>query len=298
MAVITTGSFAKALWPGINSWYGKEYAQYADEYKQLFTAQTSTKAYEEDVGVSSFGLVPVKNEGDATAYDTEMQGFTTRYVHSTYSLGFIVTKEAFDDDQYNVVGQRRARGLAFSVKTTMNTLGANVYNNSTTYTGGDGAALLSDTHANAAGGTQDNLSSVTLSEAALEDACIAISKWTNDRGLKINILPDKLIIPTDLAFTAERILQSPLRVNTANNDLNALATMGKFPGGVSVNHYLSSATSWFIRTNCPDGMKMFERRQPVFAMDNDFDTENAKFKTTFRNSWGWTDWRGLYGYDT
>jgi len=275
-----------------------EYGKYPEQWRNLFSIEKSTKAYEEDVGTSSFGLVPVKDEGGAVSYDTEMQGFTTRYVHTTYGLGFIVTREAFEDDQYGVIGKRKARGLAFSVATSLNTLGAAVYNNATTYTGGDGVSLLNAAHPNVAGGTQSNLSSATLSEAALESACIAISKLTNDRGLRINLQVGKLIIPPDLAFEAHRILQSDLRVNTANNDANAVKDMGSIPGGIMVNNFLTGTTSWYLTTNAPDGMKAFERRSPAFDMDNDFDTENAKFKTTFRISFGWSDWRGLYGYDT
>lgn len=250
------------------------------------------------MGVSSFGLIPVKNEGQAISYDTEIQGFTTRYVHSTYGMGFIVTKEAFEDDLYDVVGKRRANGLAFSVKQTLNTRGAYMFNNATTFTLGDGVSLLNNAHPLVSGGTAGNLSASTLSEAALESACIAIMKTTNDRGLRINLIPQKLVIPPDLVFEAERILNSPLRVATSNNDLNALKEMGKFPGGVVVNHYLTNTTAWFIFTNCPDGTKAFERRAPKFDMDNDFDTENAKFKTTFRISFGCTDWRSVYGYST
>jgi hypothetical protein len=295
---ITTGSFAKLLWPGVNKVYGREYPKYPEQWRDLYDIETSAKHYEEDVGVSSFGLVPIKDEGGSIDYDTEFQGFTTRYVHTTYGLGFVVTREMWEDNQYNEVSFRNAKNLAFSVATTMNTLGAAVYNNSTTYTGGDGVALLSNTHVNASGyaSNVDNLSASTLSEAALEDATIALSKFTNDRGLRIAAKPVCLIVPPDLQFTAHRILNSVYRVATANNDANAMNDMGTIPQ-VKVNNYITGTTSWYLRTNIPDGMKMFERRSPEFTTDNDFDTENAKFKTTFRCSWGWTDWRGLYGYD-
>lgn len=298
MSVITRGSFAKALWPGVNAWYGSAYSQYPEQWRDLFMVEKSSRAYEEDVGTSSFGLVPVKDEGGAISFDTEMQGFTTRYVHTTYGLGFIVTREAFEDDQYGVIGKRKAKGLAFSVATTLNTLGAAVYNNSTTYIGGDGVSLLNTAHPNVAGGVQSNLAAATLSEAALESACIAIGKLTNDRGLRINLQATKLIVPPDLAFEAHRILNSTLRVGTSNNDANALKDTGSIPDGIMVNNFLTGSTSWYLTTNAPDGMKAFERRAPTFDMDNDFDTENAKFKTTFRISFGWSDWRGLYGYDT
>ena len=298
MSVVTTGSFAKALMPGLNGWYGREYAKHPELWRMMYAVETSSKAYEEDVGISGLGLVPVKSEGEPIAFDTEMQGFVTRYVNTTYGLGFIVTREAFEDDQYNVVGARRARNLAFSVATTMNTLGAAPYNNATTYTGGDGAALLSADHPNVAGGKWSNLSASTFSESALESAVIAIRKWTNDRGLRINASPVKLVLPPDLEFDAERILNSALRQGTANNDLNAMKSIGLFPEGYVCNPFLLGSASWYIMTNVPDGMKCFMRREPSFTTDNDFDTENAKFKTTFRCSFGWTDPRGLYGYDT
>lgn len=296
---ITTGSFAKLLWPGINTIYGREYPKYPEQWRDLFEIELSDKHYEEDVGISSFGLVPVKDEGGSITYDTEFQGFTTRYVHTTYGMGFVVTREMYEDNMYNEVSFRNAKNLAFSVATTLNTLGAAVYNNATSYTGGDGVSLLNNTHVRASGDATavDNLSSSTLSEAALEDAQIAISKFTNDRGLRIAAKPMSLIIPPDLAFTAHRILQSPLRFDTANNDANALRDMGTIPK-VIVNNYITGTTSWYLRTNIPNGMKMFQRRAPEFNTDNDFDTENAKFKVTFRCSWGWTDWMGLYGYDT
>lgn len=298
MSVITTGSFAKSLMPGLNAWYGREYGKHPELWRGMYDVQSSSKAYEEDVGTSGLGLVPAKPEGESISYDTEMQGFVTRYVNTTYGLGFIVTREAFEDDQYNVVGARKARNLAFSVSTTLNTLGAAVYNNSTTYTGGDGKALLADDHPNQAGGVWDNLSGSTFSESALESAVIAIRKWTNDRGLRINVSPQKLILPPDLEFDAERILYSSLRAGTANNDLNATKSLGIFPEGYICNPFILGTASWYILTNVPDGMKCFMRREPAFTTDNDFDTENAKFKTTFRVSFGFSDPKGIYGYDT
>lgn len=299
MSVQTTGTFPKLMWPGLKSIWGISYAQYPEQWRRIFDVETSSKAWEEDVGISSYGLFSVKDEGDAVKYDTELQGHIARYTHVTYALGGIISEEAQEDDQYAVVGRRKARALAFSSATTLNTLGAAVYNNSTTYTGADGAALLSDTHVNVSGDSTavDNLSASTLSESALEAACIAISKFTNDRGLRIMATPTQLIVPPDLSFTAERILQSPLRPDTANNDLNAIKEMGVIPGGYVVNNYLTGTTSWYLRTNVPDGMKCYLRRAPTFSPDGDFDTGNMKFKATFRVSFGWTDWRGLYGYD-
>lgn len=303
---MTTGSFPKSLWPGVNKFWGKAYDEHQVQYTALFDTYQSRRSYEEDVGVSSFGLLSVKPEGGAIVYDDEQQGFITRYKHINYALGFVISEEAMDDDLYDIVGERRARGLAFSMRQTKETIAANVYNRAfnTSYTGGDGSTLVasaggggSATHPNIAGGTWTNgpAAAADLSEAALEQAAIDIMGWTNDRGLKIAVMPQTLIVPPALVFEADRILNSPLRVGTADNDLNALKNMGKFPGGVKVNNYLTDADAWFIRTNAPDGMKHFVRKSDSFAMDNDFDTNNAKFKGSFRCSFGWTDPRGIYG---
>jgi hypothetical protein len=298
MSVITTGSFAKALWPGVNAWYGKEYAEYPVEYTQLFDKNTSSRAFEEDVGVSSFGLAVVKPEGSSISYDSERQGFVTRYSHVVYALGFIITREMMDDDLYDVVGQRKAQGLAFSMRQTKEIIAANVYNRAftSTYTGGDGKEMIATDHPNVAGGTWSNelTTAADLSEAALEQAYIDISAFTNDRGLLIGVRPKSLIIHPSNMFEAKRILQTEKRVDSANNDLNALKTMGIIPE-VVVNHYLTDSDAWFIRTNVKNGLKYWERRADSFDMDNDWDTENAKFKATSRYSFGWTDPRAIYG---
>lgn len=298
MAVINTGSFSKALLPGVNAWYGKAYDEYPVEWDKLFTKHTSRRAFEEDVGVSGFGLAAVKPEGQGVSFDTEQQGYISRYTHVTYGLGFVVTRDAFDDDQYDVIAERRAKGLAFSMRQTKEIVGANVYNRAFTsgYTGGDGVILASNAHPNVTGGTQSNIlaTAANLSEAALEQATIDIARYKNDRGLTIAVQAQSIIIPPELAFEAERILKSQYRVGTANNDISALVSMGKFPGGVNVNHYLTSSTAWFVKTNVQDGMKYFERKPDTFTEDNDFDTENAKFKATGRYSFGWTDWRGIF----
>lgn len=211
----------------------------------------------------------------------------------------MVTREAMEDDQYDVVAEKRARGLAFSMRQTKEIVGANVYNRAFTsgYTGGDGVTLGNASHPNAVGGTWSNILSTAanLSEAALEQSVIDLSKFTNDRGLKIAVRPQTLIIPTDLQFEAERIMKSQYRIGTGNNDISALISMGKFPGGVKVNHYLTSTTAWFLRTSAQDGMKYFSRRDDSFEEDNSFDNETAKFKASSRYSFGWTDPRGFYG---
>lgn len=295
---INTSSFAKALWPGVNAWYGKEYNEFPVEYKDLFDSFTSKRAWEEDVGISSFGLAVEKPEGTSIQYDTERQAFTTRYTPVVFALGFVITREIMEDDQYDVVGQRKAQGLAFSMRQTKEVVAANVYNRYATagYVGGDGKTLLASDHPNLAGGSQSNQlgTAADLSEAALEQAAIDIAGLTNDRGLLIAVRPKTLVIPRQLMFEAKRILASDGRVATADNDLNALKTLGVIPQVVT-NHYLTDTDAWFIRTDVKHGMKYFERRADEFGMDNDFDTENAKYKATSRFAVGWTDWRGLFG---
>ena len=299
--VITSSSFAKLLWPGINAIYGKAYNDYPEEWKTLgFEVNKSSKAYEEDVGLSSFGLAAVKTEGGPISYDTERQGFTTRYNHVVYALGFIITREIYEDDQYDQVGKRKANALARSMKQTKEIVAANIFNRAATagYTGGDGKTLLATDHPNVAGGTWSNMptTNADLSEAALEQAYIDIAAYRDDRGLLIAAKPKKLIIHPSNMFEAKRILGSDGRVGTDNNDLNAIKSMGIIPE-YTVNHYINSANSddWFIVTDVNDGLKYFERRADQFEMDNDFDTENAKYKATGRYSFGWSDPRCMYG---
>ena len=298
MSIINSGSFAKALWPGVNAWYGKAYDEYTTEYTDLFDKFTSSKAFEEDVGISSFGLAVAKTEGSPISYDSERQAFITRYQHVVYALGFIITREMMEDDQYDVVGQKKAQGLAFSMRQTKEVIAANVYNRAfnSSYTFGDGLSLINASHVNIKGGTWSNqiATASDLSEASLEQACIDIAGFTNDAGLLIAVRPESLIIPRQLIFEAKRILATDGRVGTDNNDLNALKTMGAVPKVVT-NHFLTDTDAWFIRTNTPHGMKYFERRGDQFDTDNDWDTENAKFKATARYSFGATDVRGIYG---
>src|SRR3990167_4349426 len=297
MALIVTSNWAKALAPGVKAWYGKEYSEFKPEHPALFEQNSSDRNFEEDVGVSSFGLAVTKNEGAAITYDTERQAFTTRYTHVVYALGFAISREVYEDDQYDVVGQRKAQGLAFSMRQTKEIVAANVYNNAFTsgYTGGDGSILAVSSHPNLAGCTWSNVpsSSVDISEAALEQAVIDIAGWTNDRGLKIAVLPKSLIIPVNLWFDVTRILKADKQPNDLNNNPNAMRMLGLVPE-VVVNHNLTDTDAWFLRTNVKNGMKHFERWADRFEMDNDFDTENAKFKAISRYSFGWTDPRGLY----
>ena len=295
---ITSSSFTKALWPGVNAWYGEAYADYQPQWTPIFSQEKSSRAFEEDVGISGFGYAVQKPEGSQISYDTMVQGFITRYQHVVYGLGFTITREMYEDDQYGVIGKKRAKALARSMRLTKDVLAARVLNRAftSTYTGGDAKELCATDHPNVAGGTWSNELAVAanLSEAALEQMNIDIMKFTDDRGLKIAVKPKQLIIPPDLVFEAERILKTDGRVGTANNDLNALKTMGKV-GKIVVNQYLTSTTAYFLQTDVQDGLKYFERRGDQFDMDNDFDTENAKYKATARYSFGWTDPRCIYG---
>ncbi|MCI4437909.1 MAG: hypothetical protein JHC33_13970 [Ignisphaera sp.] len=297
--VITSSSFAKLLWPGLNSIYGKSYADYPVEWDKLFEKNSSDRAYEEDLGLSSFGLAAVKNEGAPIQYDTERQGFTSRYNHVVYALGFIITREIYEDDQYSKVGAQKAKALARSMRQTKEIVGANIYNRAFSgsgFLGGDGKTLLASDHPNVAGGSFSNVigTAADLSEAALEQAVIDIAGFRDDRGLLIAARPEKLIIPYQQTFEAKRILGSDGRVGTDLNDPNVLKDMGMF-SNVVINHYLTDADAWFILTSVKDGLKYFERRGDAFEMDNDFDTENAKFKATARYSFGWSDPRAIYG---
>jgi len=299
MATISTGDFAKLVWPGLNAIYGKAYNDWQEEWSQLFDKYSSNQNYEEDLSVTSFGLAAVKPEGQAIQYDSERQGFVTRYKHITYATGFIITREMIKDDLYGKVGDRGARGLARGMRQTKETVAANIFNRAfnSSYTWGDGVEMCSDAHVNVAGGTWSNelATAADLSEAALEQACIDIANFTDDRGLKISVMPQSLVIPHSLQFEAERILQSPLRVGKSDNDINALRSMGKFPKGVVLNHYFTDTDAWFIKTDAMDGLKYFERESDTFDQDNDFDTDNAKFKAYARYSFGVSDPRCAYG---
>jgi len=295
---INTGSFAKDLWPGVNSWYGAKYDEYPVEHLDIFDKNTSGKAFEEDVGAAMFGMAPVKPEGTSISYDSAEQAFIDRYTHITYALGFIITEEMHDDGISMTIALRRAGALAFSIRQSAETVAANILNRAfnSSYVYGDAVELCSTGHPNKTGGTWMNelATAADLSEATLEQACIDIAGFTNDRGMKIAVRPKKLIIPKELVFEAQRILESTLRPGVNDNDINALNSMGMIPT-IVVNHYLTDTDAFFIKTDCPDGMKYFERKAPSFASENDFDTTNAKFKASFRASWGCTDKRSIYG---
>lgn len=296
--VITTGNHPKALWPGVNAWFGAKYQEHPLECTQVFNKSTSRKNYEEDVEQTSFGLAPVKAEGAGVQYDSHSQGYTKRYTHVAYALGYIVTKEELDDNLYTEVSMKRAGSLAFSMRQTKETVAANIFNRAfdSSYTGGDGKELLATDHPSLAGDWSNELAvAADLSEASLEDLMIQIMNAKNSRGLKISLMARKLIVPPALAFEAERIVKSNLQSGTANNDLNAMKSMGMLPEGVMVWHYLTDDDAWFLKTNAPEGIKHIERKAIEFTKDNDFDTDNAKAKAYERYTFGWTDPRAVYG---
>ena len=298
MAVISTGQHPKALWPGIKAWWGRSYTEHKEEYPELFDKETSDKAYEEDVEISSFGLAPVKPQGGAINYDTETQGQVNRYTHVAYALGYIVTFEELRDDLYEVVSKRRARMLAFSFRQTKENVAANVYNRafSSSFTGGDGVSLINTAHPTLAGNQSNQLTTAAdISEAAIENLVIQIMQAQNARGLRISLMPQRIVVPVQVWFEANRVLKSVLQNDTANNAINVLKATNVFPQGISLNHYLTSATAWFIRTNAPEGLKYYERDAVMFDQDNDFDTKNAKAASYERYSFGWSDWRQLFG---
>lgn len=298
MTVITTGAHPKALWPGVRKFVMGEYNDHPVEYSQIFDMKDSKMAYEEDVETTGFGLAQIKAEGSATAYDTHSQGFTKRYTHVAFSLGYIVTREENDDNLYKSRSFKRGAQLAFSFRTTKEIVAANILNRAfnSSYVGGDGKELLATDHPSLAGNWANELAvAADLSEASLEDLLTLVNDAKNSRGLPVAIRGDCLIVATANAFNAERIMKSSLQNDTANNAVNAIKSMGLLRGGVKVNHYLTDADAWFVKTDAPDGLLGFQRTAFEFTQDNDFDTSNAKAKGYERYSFGWTDPRGLYG---
>ena len=297
MAVITSGAHPKAVWPGVHAWFGAKYASHGDQTTKLFETKTSNKKYEEIVETTGFGVAPVKAEGSSVAYDAHAQGITSRGTNVAYALGYIVTKEEKDDNLYEEVSMQRAESLAFSMATTRNIVGANVYNRAFTaaYAGGDGKELLSDAHPSLAGNMSNELATAAdMSEASLEDLTIQIMDAKNSKGLQIALQPKCLIVPTALVYEARRILSSLLRSGTADNDLNALNSLNAIPE-VVVNNYLTDSDAWFLTTDVPNGMKHFVRTAMTTGMDGDFDTGNTRYKARERYSFGVSDPLGIFG---
>lgn len=298
MGVIYTSNHPKALWPGVKAWFGRMYDEHAEEYSKIFDRDSSTRAYEERVELTGFGLAPVKNQGGSISYDSETQGITSRLTNVTYALGYVVTMEELQDNLYEMVSKRRSKALAFSMRQTKETVAANILNRgfNSSYTGGDGKELLATDHPTL-DGTQSNELTVAadLSEAALEDLLVQIMQAKNSRGLRIALKGEKLIVPPALFYEANRILKSALQNDTANNAVNALKATNALPGGIVLNHYLTDSDAWFIKTNCPEGLIYQERMAMEFEQDNDFDTKNAKAAAVERYVFGWCDWRSIFG---
>lgn len=296
--VITTGSTPKLLWPGLNQIWGMAYNEYKPQWQQCFKMRKSNKNYEEDAGLTGMGLAPVKAEGAALEYDTMKQAYISRYTNIAYAIGFAITREEIADNQYAEFGTQRAQNVAFSMHQTKENVAANVFNRafSGSYLGGDGVSLVNASHP-VEGGTLSNTLSVAadLSEASLEDALIDISQFRDNRNNHINIMGESLLIPPQLRFDATRILRNPNRPDTADRDINAIYTLGLLPGGIKQCNYLTDTDAWFILTNAPVGLKYFEREAARFESDNDFNTKNGLFSGYERYSFGWSDWRGIYG---
>ncbi len=298
--VILTSNHPKALWPGVEAWFGRMYNEHQVEYTDLFDTHTSDKAYEEDVQIVGFGLVPEKAQAAGVSYDSEIQGPVTRYTHVAYALGYIVSHEELEDNLYEQVSKTRSKALAFSFRQTKERIAAGIYNRAFTsgYNGGDGVTLCNTAHPNTSGGSFSNRLAVDadLSEAALEALTIQIMQATDDKGLAISLMPRSLHIAPQQWYNANRILDSVYQTGTANNDVNVIKATNALPMGVKLNHYFTSPNAWFIRTNgVSEGLKYFERESLKFTQDNDFDTMNAKAKGYERYSFGWTDPRAIYG---
>jgi hypothetical protein len=299
---ISRAQLAKELEPGLNSLFGMSYDTYSREYEQIFAIEDSQRAFEEEVLVTGFGSAPVKTEGQGVQFDNASESYTARYTHDTIALAFSLTEEAVEDNLYDSLGKRYVKALARSMANTKEVKGADVLNNafSSSFAGGDGKALIATDHPLAGGGTAANRATTMadLNETSLEDALIDISTFTDDRGLTISVQATKLVVPPQLVFVADRILESTLRVGTADNDINAIRNTGVLPGGYTVNHYLTDPDAFFLLTTVTEmgeGLKMFQRTNMETSMEPDFSTGNLRYKARERYSFGFSDWRGIYG---
>jgi hypothetical protein len=296
---ISRAQLMKELLPGLNALFGLEYKKYSDESKEIFDGESSDRSFEEETKLSGFGAAPVKNEGAAIAYDNAQEAWTARYTHETIAMGFSITEEAVEDNLYGSLSSRYTKALARAMAYTKQVKAAAILNNAfdNGYVYGDGVELCSTLHPLVTGGVNSNEPAVAadLNETSLEAAIIQIAAWTDERGLLIAARGKKLIIPSALQFTATRLLETELRVGTADNDLNAIKTNGVVPGGYTVNHYLTDTDAWFLTTDCPNGLKHFTRTAMSTGMDNDFDTGNSRYKARERYSFGVSDPLGIFG---
>jgi hypothetical protein len=296
---VSRAQLLKELLPGLNALFGLEYARYGEEHKEIYETEKSERSFEEETKLSGFGAAPVKNEGQAIAYDNAQEAFTARYSHETIALGFSITEEAVEDNLYDSLSARYTKSLARAMAYTKQVKAAAVINNgfSNTYPGGDGVSLFNANHPLVSGGVNSNTpaTQADLNETSLEAAVIQIAAWTDERGLLIAAKPKKLIVPPSLMFVATRLLETELRVGTNDNDINAIKNNGAVPEGYTVNHFLTDTNGWYLTTDVPNGMKHFVRTPLQNSMDGDFDTGNVRYKARERYSFGWSDPLGMWG---
>ena len=295
---ISRAQLLKELLPGINALFGLEYEKYDNEHAEIYETESSDRSFEEEVKLSGFGSAPVKNEGSAIAYDNGQESFTARYTHETIAMGFSITEEAMEDNLYDSLSARYTKALARAMAYTKQVKAADLLNTGfATFNSGDGVTLFNTAHPTVSGATNGNRPAVAadLNETSLEQAVIDIAAYVDERGLLIAARPRKLIIPPALQFVATRLLETSLRVGTADNDINAINSNGSIPEGYTVNHYLTDADAFFLTTDIPNGMKHFERTPMTTSMDGDFDTGNVRYKARERYSFGVSDPLGIYG---
>ena len=296
---ISRAQLVKELEPGLNALFGMEYARYENEHAEIFETESSDRAFEEEGLIVGFGNAEVKTEGQGVNYDQASEGFTARYTHETVALAFSLTEEAVEDNLYDRLGARYTKALARSMAHSKQVKAANVLNNafSSSFTGGDGVSLINTSHPLAGGGTLANRASTMsdLNETSLENALISISTFVDDRNMILALQGTKLIVPPQLQFVADRLLESPGRVGTADNDINAVRNVGLLPQGYSVNHFLTDTDAFFLLTDCPDGFKHFERSPISTSMEGDFDTGNVRYKARERYSFGFSNPRAVFG---
>jgi hypothetical protein len=295
---ISRAQLLKELLPGLNALFGLEYAKYGDEAAEIFETESSDRSFEEETKLSGFSAAPVKGEGSAISYDNAQEAWTARYTHETVAMGFSLTEEAIEDNLYDSLSSRYTKALARAMAYTKQVKGAAILNNAfsgTTY--GDGKTLCATDHPLVSGGANSNRPAVAadLNETSLEAAVIQIAGWTDERGLLIAAKPSKLVIPPALQFVATRLLDTELRVSTADNDINAIRNNGSIPGGYTVNNYLTDTNAWFLMTDVPNGLKHFVRSPMQTSMDADFDTGNSRYKARERYSFGVSDPLGIFG---
>ena len=296
---INRAQLVKELVPGLHALFGLEYDSYENQHEEIFDTESSERAFEEEVMLSGFGEAPTKGEGAAVVYDTAQESFTSRYSHETIALAFALTEEAIEDNLYDTLSSRYTRALARSMNTTKQVKAANVLNNAfnSSFVGGDGKELCATDHPTVGNiDLRNELSTAAdLNETSLEQALIDIADFKDERGLKINAQATKLIIPPALQFVADRLMESPGRINTSDNDINAIRNMGMVPQGYVVNNYLTDTDAFFLKTDVPNGLKHFVRTPVQTSMEGDFETGNVRYKARERYSFGFSDWRGIFG---